>query len=480
MLPPPPPGDQSENKFLTPSSSVTYSRQHPPPQAVDLEEVILGALLIDKSALEIMPILFVDMFFLDRHQWIFESIQALYQEEQAIDLLTVAEKMKAMGTLVVSGGEYYLVQLTQKVASAAHIEHHVRIVMQKYVLRRMIEMGSMVISTSYEKDPDIFDIIDYVQGHITEVTDEITVGATEQSVSLAEALMEKREKLMKGELVTLPTGHYALDRHLGGGFPGSELTIVAARPGMGKTTFCLILTKQFSFVHKIPGVFFSIEMPRRQVVNKLIAEQVRIPYALIKNIRDMDNHQLSRLLQAYDWFEKESPLHVVDNISTIPGIYDYIKKHNPQYVIVDYLQLMGLDSSVSKKASNREQEVSYFSRNLKKIAKEFDIPVIALSQLNRKADERLGHRPKLSDLRESGALEQDADNVIFLIRDAYYRDAETVPPIEQGNTLIDFAKGRDHGVGVFYTNLEMVKLEMLENYQFGEDQSMLPPPPTSE
>ena len=448
-----------------------------PPQAVELEEVVLGALMIDvKAANEIMPFMSAEVFYKEAHQRIFEAIAALYEQGEKIDLLTVSNQLKITENLDRVGGEFYLVQLTQKVASGAHIEFHCRILMQKYCKRRLIRLGSLSIEDAYSESSDIFDIMDEIQTDLTNIQEVILKGVSGSVISVTEQVMEKRKQSQAGQLLYMPTQMSNMDDHISGGFVGSELTVIGARPGMGKTTLALILAKTFSMKSRFKGGFFSLEMPKLQVTNKLIAPYTGMPYSKIKNIGRLNDQEFYRLMSEYERFEKEGNVHVIDNISTIPGIYNWVQQNNPHYIMVDYLQLLSLESKVSKKIGNREQEISYFSRNLKRIAKEFDIPVFAMSQLSRKVDDRPGRRPRLSDLRESGAIEQDADRVAFVVRPNYYEDSENVPAIEAGNTIIDFAKDRDNGPGVFYTNLDMINLDMRENFRLAGDITPLPGP----
>lgn len=455
---------------------VTLEKGKLPPQAVDLEEVILGALMIDKKGLEIMPIMFVEMFYKEKHQHIYEAIEQLWENGDPIDLLTVSDRLKKNSTLVQVGGEFYLIQLTQKVSSSAHIEYHARIVMQQYVLRRAIMLGSVAIEDAYGDNPDIFEIIDYMQGDISDIMDKITRNATLNTSSVSEQVMDKRKRALEGQLLYLPSGVFKIDNHMSGGFIGSELTVIGARPGMGKTTVALALCKQFSIVHSFRGGFFTLEMPKVQVVNKLVAPRTGMPYSKIKAPQDLSPAEFKVLLDAYAWFEKECGLEVVDNVSTIPGIYNWVKVNKPQYIMVDYLQILELDSQIKKKAGNREQEVAYFSRSLKRIAKEFDIPVFAMSQLSRKVDDRAGGRPRLSDMRESGAIEQDADRIAFVVRPAYYQEADRVPDIEKGNTILDFAKDRDNGPKTFYIAFDMVELDIFQEYRLASGMASLPAP----
>ena len=441
-----------------------------PPQSIELEEVIIGAILIDKTAMvQVADILISEMFYKKDHQIIYDALLNLFNSGNPIDLLTVCDDLRQSGNLALIGGEYYLIQLTQKVSSSAHIEFHTRIVIQQYVQRRLIKLSQNTLEDSYREDNDIFDIISNIEIDLMDIHSVSIKGNGDTNDDIIANAEKRFERAQSGLTVGLEIKFDAFDRFTSGLQP-SEFTIIAARPGMGKTSLALIIAYNLAIESQYNGVFFSLEMPKRQLYNKIIAKLTNIPYYRIKTM-SLSHDQFTQVIKLYKWFEEESPLKIVDNIQTIPGINKWIKDNKPKWFMIDYIQIMSGDSSISKKAGNREQEVSYFSRSIKAMAKKYDIPAIAMSQLSREVDKTAHHRPRLSNLRESGSLEQDADNVIFILRQAYY-DVEmgrTVPEIEKGNTLLDLAKGRDTGVQTFQVHLDMIKLEATDNYLYNDD-----------
>ena len=405
-------------------SVVSLEKGKIPPQAIDLEAVVLGAMLIDKKGVdEVIDILHKDVFYVEAHQHIFEAVFQLFQEAQPIDLLTVSNKLKMNEKLDIVGGDYYLIELTRKVGSSAHIEFHARIILQKFVQRSLIKISTEIIEDSYADNKDVFDLLDEAEAKLYEVTQ----GNLKKSVETAQDLViqakQKIEEISnKDGLSGIPSGYDKLDK-LTSGWQPSDLVIIAARPGMGKTALTLSMARNIAVNTNIPVAFFSLEMSSVQLITRLISSETGLTSEKLRTGK-LEKHEWEQLNVKAKALES-APLFIDDTPSL--SIFDLRAKarrlasqHKIKLIIIDYLQLMTAGSS--QKGGNREQEISTISRNLKALAKELDIPVIALSQLSRAVETRGGSkRPLLSDLRESGAIEQDADIVSFIYRPEYYK-----------------------------------------------------------
>jgi replicative DNA helicase len=389
-----------------------------PPQAVDMEEAVLGAIMIDKeAAITILDILKAESFYKDTHQKIFRAIADLSAREFAVDLYTVTEELRATNELESVGGPVYLTQLTSKVASAAHVEYHARIVSQKYIQRELIRVATEIQNRSFDDTYDITELLDYSEDSIFQIAE----GNIKREVApihevIKEAIREIEEAGKREDaLVGIPSGFTKLDR-LTSGWQKSELTIIAARPSMGKTAFALSMARNMAIDHGKKVAIFSCEMSSVQLVNRLIVAETDIPGGKIKNGRlneeewkQLDS-RIKRLVQAPIFIDDTPAITITELRAKCRRL---MAQHKLDLVIIDYLQLM----TGPQNSGSREQEVSNISRSLKSIAKELSVPVIALSQLNRSAELRGGSkRPQLSDLRESGAIEQDADMVVFIHR----------------------------------------------------------------
>lgn len=441
-------------------SVVSLEKGKIPPQAIDLEAVVLGAMLIDKKGVdEVIDILHKDVFYVEAHQHIFEAVFQLFQEAQPIDLLTVSNKLKTNEKLDVVGGDYYLIELTRKVGSSAHIEFHARIILQKFVQRSLIKISTEIIEDSYADNKDVFDLLDEAEAKLYEVTQ----GNLKKSVETAQDLViqakQKIEEISnKDGLSGIPSGYDKLDK-LTSGWQPSDLVIIAARPGMGKTALTLSMARNIAVNTNIPVAFFSLEMSSVQLITRLISSETGLTSEKLRTGK-LEKHEWEQLNVKAKALES-APLYIDDTPSL--SIFDLRAKarrlasqHKIKLIIIDYLQLMTAGSS--QKGGNREQEISTISRNLKALAKELDIPVIALSQLSRAVETRGGSkRPLLSDLRESGAIEQDADIVSFIYRPEYYKidewDDEDQSPTD-GQAELIIAKHRNGG-------LENVRLKFI-------------------
>jgi replicative DNA helicase len=408
-----------------------------PPQALDLEEAVLGALMLEKDALSaVIDILKPDVFYKDSHQKIFEAIQALFQRSSPVDILTVTAQLRQQGDLEMIGGAYYITELTNRVASAANIEYHARIISQKFIQRELIRISTEIISNAYEDTTDIFDLLDHAEKNLFDIAQNNLRRDSRKMDDIIRESLENLEKIKDkvDGLTGVPSGFTALDRITSGWHP-SDLVIIAARPAMGKTAFVLSCARNAAVQFNKPVVFFSLEMSSVQLVNRLISGETEIEQEKIKrgHLAEWEWQKLHSKIGALT----EAPLFIDDTPAL--NIFEFRAKcrrlkaqYDIQMIIIDYLQLMHGKSD--GKGGNREQEIGSISRALKSVAKELNVPVIALSQLSRAVETRPGaaKKPVLSDLRESGSIEQDADMVLFLYRPEYYGLTED----EQGRSTI--------------------------------------------
>ena len=437
----------------TPNPAVINLQQgRIPPQALELEEAVLGAMLIDKKGVdEVIDILQPDAFYKTAHQKIFEAIFQLFQDSQPVDLLTVSSELRKKGKLETVGGEFYLVQLSQRVASSAHIEFHARIILQKFIQRSLIKISNEIIESSYKESTDVFDLLDEAESKLYEVNQGNIKRSSESAQNLVIEAKKRIEEISKRDgLSGVSTGFEKLDK-LTSGWQPSDLIIIAARPGMGKTALTLSMARNIAVTKQIPVAFFSLEMSSVQLITRLISAETGLSSEKLRTGKLAD-HEWQQLNVKVTDLEK-APLFIDDTPSL--SIFDLRAKarrlssqHGIKLIVVDYLQLM--TAGTSTKSGNREQEISTISRNLKALAKELNIPVIALSQLSRAVETRGGtKRPMLSDLRESGAIEQDADIVSFIYRPEYYNidewdDDERSPSEGQAELIV--AKHRNGGL----------------------------------
>ena len=410
------------------------------PQATQIEEVVLGALMLDKDAMAIvLDILTPDSFYKKPHGVIFEAMMHLFERSQPVDILTVHEALKKSGQLEQVGGVGFLVELTNKVASAANLEFHSRIIAQKHIQRELIRVSTSTITDAFEDTKDVFQMLDEAESNLFDITQKNLNRSYSKLGDLAVKAQKELESLSKKEIgmTGVPSGFTELDR-ITNGWQRSDLIIVAARPGMGKTAFTLALAKNAALDYKRPVAFFSLEMSALQLTHRLMSMVAEIPGSKLRNAQ-LEDYEWQQLNSSVERFS-DVPIFIDDtpaiNIFELRAKARRLKmQHDIQMIIIDYLQLMS--GTVDSKQGNREQEISNISRALKSIAKELDIPVIALSQLNRSVETRGGDkRPQLSDLRESGAIEQDADMVIFIYRPEYYKISQDA----EGNSTAGMAE----------------------------------------
>jgi replicative DNA helicase len=422
-----------------------------PPQAVDLEEAVLGALMLDKDALtNVIDILQPKSFYKEAHNRIFGAIQRIFQRSEPIDILTVTQELKKSGELEIVGGAYYISQLTNRVASAANAEFHARIIAQKYIQRELIRISTETIRDAYEDTSDVFDLLDSAEKNLyTIVESNIRKNYDKMHTLIGEAIAEiENARNQKTGVTGVESGFTALDR-VTSGWQKSDLVIIAARPAMGKTAFVLSIARNAAVEFNKPVAVFSLEMSSLQLVNRLIASESELPAEKLKKgqLEEYEFQQLNTKIGRL----AEAPLFIDDTpaltIFELRAKARRLKQqHEVALIVVDYLQLMHAGGDGK---GNREQEISTISRSLKSIAKELNIPILALSQLSRAVETRGGDKkPQLSDLRESGAIEQDADMVLFIHRPEYYNLTED----EEGNSTqgmaeIIIAKHRNGPVG---------------------------------
>lgn len=412
-----------------------------PPQAKELEEAVLGALMLEKDAYSIISdILKPESFYDPVHQLIFGAIQGLAMQQKPVDVLTVVEELKRRGELDTAGGASYIAELSEKVASAAHIEYHARIIAQKYLARELISFSSDVTQQAFDETVDVDDLMQETEGRLFEISqrnvkkDVIQINPVIREAMNNIQVAANRKDGMSG----LPTGFKELDK-LTSGWQNSDLIIIAARPAMGKTAFVLSMAKNMALDYDTPVGVFSLEMSNVQLVNRLIVNVCQIKGESIKSGR-LSEDEWERLDKNHK-FLYNAPIYIDDTPSL--SVFELrtkarrlVREHGVKILIIDYLQLM---NASGMSFGSREQEVSTISRSLKGLAKELNIPIVALSQLNRGVENRQGtegKRPQLADLRESGAIEQDADIVCFIHRPEYYRITED----ERGNSLIGMAE----------------------------------------
>lgn len=401
------------------------SLERVPPQNLEAEMAVLGSMLLEEEALaDAAEVLEEAAFYKDAHRKIFSAILALYQRQVAVDLVTLTEELKRRETLEDIGGPSYLATLTSVVPTAANVEHYCRIVKEKAVLRALITVSTHITKDCYEGPPEPDQLLDQAEQRIFEIASK---KIRTDAVSVKELIISSIETIdtlykRKGLITGLPTGFQDLDQLLAGLQP-SDLIIVAGRPAMGKSSFALGIAEHVALSQKTPVAIFSLEMSKENLVQRMLCSHARI-----------NAHQVrSGMLSASEWPKltqaagkiSEAPIFIDDSgvlsVLELRGKARRLKaRHGIGLVILDYLQLMAETS----RWENRQQEVSLISRNIKALARELNIPVIAVSQLSRAPEQRDTFRPRLSDLRESGSIEQDADVVLFLFREEYYKPTE--------------------------------------------------------
>ncbi len=459
-----------------------------PPQAKELEEAVLGAIMLEKGAFDtVVEILKPECFYADANQQIYRAMQSLANKGLPIDLLTVVEELKIKEELELVGGPYYVSKLTNSVVSSANIEAHSRIVLQKFIQRELIRISGEIIGDAYEDSTDVFDLLDDAESKLYEITNNhLRKNFDDINTVLVKTIERIEEMRNRDEDITgVPSGFPSLDK-LTYGWQPTDLIILAARPSVGKTAFALNLARTAALNTKkpYPVAFFSLEMSAGQLVQRILSAESEIWLEKISRGK-LEEHEMKQLYKKGIERLSNAPIFIDDsaalNIFELRAKCRRLKnKHNVGLIIIDYLQLMS--GGGDNKNGNREQEISKISRDLKGLAKELQVPIIALSQLSREVEKRKegAKIPQLSDLRESGAIEQDADMVMFLYRPDYYEIATNeMGESSKGETYVKIAKHRNG-------SLDTIKLKALLHIQkfiededgsndFGNSGSTVPP-----
>ncbi len=417
-----------------------------PPQAVALEESVLGALMLNPAALiNSIDTLHVEYFYKEEHQAVYRAILKLFQQSQPVDLLTVVERLRLDGELEAAGGAYAVSKLTENVVSAAHIEYHIRVLSEKYIQREMIRISTETIREAYDETTDVVNLLDQTEQRLMDINDKNFRSDYHPMGDFVTLAMDKIDEASKKDdgLSGLESGFIGLDRVTAGFQPGT-LIILAARPAMGKTACALSMARNMAVDFKKPVAFFSLEMTGDELAMRLISSEARIPGDVLKKGR-LTNEQKEMLKRGAQSLQG-APIYIDDTpqltIFELRAKARRLKQRfDIQMIFIDYLQLMS-SGTAENRNGNREQEISMISRQLKALSKELNIPVLAMSQLSRAVENRVGNKPQLSDLRESGAIEQDADIVMFIYRPEYYHIDEDAKGSTAGMADIIIAKHR--------------------------------------
>ncbi|MBR4722583.1 MAG: replicative DNA helicase [Muribaculaceae bacterium] len=440
-----------------------------PPHDKDLEEAVLGALMLEKDAYStVCDLLKPDSFYEPANKKIYEAIQALGAAQQPIDMLTVVERLRSDGTLDEVGGPVFISELTSRVASGAHIEYHARIVAQKYIARELIRFASSVESRAFDDSLDIDDVLQGAEGELFEISQRnLKKDVTHINPVIQQAIKKIQDASNQSGLSGLESGYHEIDK-VTSGWQNSDLIIIAARPAMGKTAFVLSMAKNMAVEYNTRVAIFSLEMSELQLVNRLIMNTCEITGDKIKS-GQLTTPEWNILLQRVSALTT-APIYIDDtpSLSVLElrtKARRLVREHGIQMIIIDYLQLM---NATGMTFGSREQEVSKISRSLKQLAKELNIPIIALSQLNRSVESRTDNnrRPQLSDLRESGAIEQDADIVCFINRPEVMYKSGTDPEGRDVRGLAEFIIAKHRSGSTADIELRFVKhLARFQNWE---------------
>lgn len=415
-----------EKRRRTPLDLGTMMFGKVPPQAKELEEVILGGLMLDINAVFIgMSRLFPEMFYVDAHQRIFKAIQNIYDKNGAIDILTVIDQLKNNEELDAVGGPYYVTRLTNSVISGANIENHINIVAECYLKREAIRLSGELIGDAYEDSTDAFDLINIADNGFAKIQERVITGMSKDISSYGMKVLEQHAQVKETGVLGISTGLKALNGVICG-LVSPDLIILAARPGQGKTAMALSITYSTSILNNIPCAWFSLEMDGVQLVRRLASIDTGINHEKIRKgetTTDEDKllgQSIDKISSSKIFIEDKVGINTRD-IRTRANLLK--KRHKIKFIVVDYIQLV---AGIDVKGKTRDSIVSEITGSLKRLAKELEMPVIALSQLNREVEKRSDKMPQMSDLRESGGIEQDADEVIFLMRPEYYNMTEQI------------------------------------------------------
>lgn len=453
---------------------------HIPPHSTDAEVAVLGAMLVDKDAVsKVVEVLDPDCFYHDKHQTIFTAMIAMFERGVQIDLVTLNNELSRNGTLERVGGMYTLTDISARTVTAANVEHHARIVLERYLKRQLIKVAGEIITDCYDETSDALDEVDRAEQRIFDVAEKRLKRSYSGMKKLTKEAIERIFALASGDgngVTGVPTGFTALDEKLSGLQP-SDLVIVAARPSMGKTAFALSIAREAAREGHAVG-FFSLEMSAQQLVLRLISADAEVNLQALRSGR-LSQKEMHDIVARIDKL-MNAPIYIDDSAALSPVEFRakcrrMKMEHKIELIIVDYLQLMH-----APKAESREREISVISHTLKQVAKELNIPIVALSQLNRTLEQRADKRPMLSDLRESGSIEQDADVVMFVHRPEYYK----IETFEDGRSTENIAeiivgKQRNGPVGDvrLHYNKELARFHNLSyhdaHFDSGDDQHFI-------
>ena len=435
------PDNRKKNNEKKGTSPIDPNFAHVQPQAVEIERVVLGALMVDSDAFSVVSeLLKPETFYEPRHQKIYEAIRNMNMDERPVDIMTLNDELSKMGEIDKVGGVDYLMEISSQVASAAHVESHARILAEKYMQRQLIHFAGDIETKAYDSSVDVDELMQQAEGSLFQISQNNMKQDFTQVAPVVKNAVEilQRAASNKGGLTGIPTGYTGMDE-ITSGWQASDLVIIAGRPAMGKTSFALSIAKNVAVDYGVPIGFFSLEMNNVQLVNRLISNVCEVSGRKILN-GQLDPSDWERLDKRIGRLT-DAPIYVDDT----PGLSVFelrtkarrlVREKGVKIIMIDYLQLMNANGM---KFGSRQEEVSTISRSLKGLAKELDIPVLALSQLSRNVENREGlegKRPQLSDLRESGAIEQDADMVLFVHRPEYYHIYQD----EKGNDLHGMAQ----------------------------------------
>jgi len=443
-----------------------------PPQAKELESAVLGAIMLERHAFELVAeILKPESFYVDAHQQIFRAMKKLSADNKPIDELTVAQQLMASGEIETAGGVYYLMQLTKNVVSSANIVPHSHFIREKFLRRELIRLSGNTLNDAYNDEVPLKSLLNEFEMEFTNISMD---GTSDNAVMIDQAVVEsiRRMEELKAqdqEITGVPSGFYEIDK-ITHGFQDTDLIILAARPSVGKTALALNLARNAAInkIKEVPVAFFSLEMSTGQLTNRMISAESGIWLEKISNGRFEEDEMKTIYKKGVESLSKAKI--IIDDTPAldIHSLKTRCRKHKRQHkiglIIIDYLQLMSGDTNDSR---NREREISQISRGLKQLAKELKIPVIALSQLSRETEKRKGEAktPQLSDIRESGAIEQDADMVMFLYRPEYYQiSANEMGESTAGETHVTIAKHRNGKLAVGHNAIKLRALLHIQKF----------------
>jgi replicative DNA helicase len=451
-----------------------------PPQALEVEEAILGSMLMDETAVaKVIEFLDESCFYKEAHKIIFTAMMQIYQRAEPIDLITVTEELRKSNQLDRVGGSYWITGLSQKVPSASNVAHYAKIVLDKARLRKLINMGGQIVSMAFQETEEVDTLIDSVETEVFKIAQDKSKQGFQSLNPILHKAFEQIESFhdKPGGVTGVASGYKSLDS-MTSGFQNSDLVIIAGRPSMGKTALVLSIARNVSVDYNKPVGFFSLEMSSLQLVMRLLCAEAKVDAHRVRT-GTLPNADWSKLSVGVGRLSK-APIYIDDtpslNILELRARARRLKAEKQiELLVVDYMQLV---SANTKANANRQEEVAVISRSLKALAKELDIPVLALSQLSRAVEQRGGEKkPQLSDLRDSGSIEQDADVVLFVHRKDYYDTEALERQADVVTADIMISKQRNGPAGVEVQLGFIKKFARFEEYASRNQEA---PPPSSE